>query len=148
MFYSTRFWIQSLFAGLLALTATAQNAPADRDPTRPLTTISAVDPLRYVIRLNDILLITVRPHPSSAPSGAKLIKRPRPILRDMLFLPSEMTVRVRVDGTIVLPTIRPVKAEGLTLAQLRTQLAKELSIEETDIVLDRQTIPPAPGTRR
>jgi protein involved in polysaccharide export with SLBB domain len=142
MLPSKRFWIQSFFAGLLALTATAQNAPADRDPTRPLT-VPAVDPQAYVIRANDILVITVRPHRPSIP---KLIKRRSP--SDMTVLLSDMTVRVRVDGTIVLPTIRPVKAEGLTLAQLRTQLAKELSIEETDIVLDRQTITPAPVERR
>jgi protein involved in polysaccharide export with SLBB domain len=128
MLPSKRFWIQSFFAGLLALTATAQNAPADRDPTRPLT-LSAIDPQTYVIRPNDILLITVRP------LHAKLIKR---------GWPSDMTRLVRVDGQIVLPTIGPVKVEGLTLVQLRTRLAEALSIEETDMVVDRRTMPPTP----
>ena len=132
MLPSKRCWIQIFLAGLLALTATAQNVPADgtqtTDPTRPLT-IPAVDRETYVIRPNDLLLITVRP------LHAKLIKR---------GWPSDMTRLVRVDGQVVLPIIGPVKVEGLTLSQLRTQLAEALSMEDTDLVVDRYKISAMP----
>ena len=131
----SRVSIRILLAGLLTLTATAQQAQQqplpDRaqtvDPTRPLT-LSAFDPTTYVIRTNDILHITV--------GKTTLAKKPRVF---SLVYPDMAIYLVRADGTIRLSTIDPVKAAGLTLAQLRTQLAEALSIKESDVTvtLDR-----------
>jgi protein involved in polysaccharide export with SLBB domain len=122
MLPNKRFCIQSFFAGLLALTGTAQNALADRaqtaDPTRPLS-LSAFDPATYVIHTNDVLHITV--------GKTTLAKKPRVF---SFVYPDISTYLVHADGTIRVSTLGPVKAEGLTLAQLRTQLAQALSIEE------------------
>lgn len=127
----SRLSMQILLAGLLTLTATAQQAQQqplpDRaqtvDPTRPLT-LSAFDPATYLIHTNDVLHITV--------GKTTLAKKPRVF---SLVYPDMAIYLVRADGTIRLSTIDPVKAAGLTLAQLRTQLAEALSIKESDVTV-------------
>ena len=65
----------------------------------------------HVIRRNDVLLVMV------------------------IGLPDMSGFYPVVDGRIAVPTIGDVRVAGLTLAQVRTRLAKALSIKETRVVV-------------
>src|SRR5580692_6198342 len=110
---------QVFLAALLAVTATAQQprpqAPAGivADPTKPLvdgtvTSPGEVDPAIYVIRSNDVLSINI--------SGEKF----------------SINYPVRADGTIMVPPVGRIEAQGLTLVQLQTELATKLSEQKHD----------------